>query len=53
MTSLMRAVGMASDLLKEQDFRTSMQQRWWSEQLTASPMLVCPRAYASNLRSGY
>jgi len=31
MTSLIRAVCMTSDLLKEQDLRTSTQQRWRNE----------------------
>jgi len=42
MTSLIRAVCMTSDLLKEQDLRTSTQQRWRNEQLMASTILVWP-----------
>ena len=33
---------MASDLLKEQDLRTSTPQRWRNEQLVALTMLVWP-----------
>ena len=42
MTDLIRAVCIANDLLKEQNLRTSTPQRWRSEQLMASTMLVYP-----------
>ena len=40
MINLIRAVCIANDLLKEQDLRTSAPQRWRSEQLMATTMLV-------------
>ena len=45
MINLIRAVCIANDLLKEQDLRTSTPQRWRSEQLRASTMLVCPSPF--------
>ena len=43
--TLIRALRMRSDLLKEQDWRTNTPHRWRREQLSASTMLVWPSPY--------
>ena len=44
---------MTSDLLKEQDLRTSTQQRWRNEQLMASTILVWPSPLGQHLCIGF